>query len=156
MTWHNCSWISYVMSKTEGKGGEISETGRIRFWRVRLQTPNSVSCLALTEFRGESSVSSSQPIISVPKRAHRAFRWASPSLPSDSVRLSDSEFSSPNKYSRNSSQRNSKGATRLGATGLRGSEREICFERVSEREGFQRFSDVFRGCERLSEVFRGF
>ena len=27
--------------------------------------------LALTEFRGESSVSSSQPIICVPKRTHR-------------------------------------------------------------------------------------
>ena len=39
-----------------------SETGRIRFRRVRFQTPNSVSCLALTEFWGESSVSSFRPI----------------------------------------------------------------------------------------------
>ena len=30
-------------------------------------------------------------------------------------------------------------ATRLGATGLRGPEREICLERVSERESLQRF-----------------
>ena len=36
--------------------------------------PSSVSFLALTEFRGESSVSSSQPIAGVPKRAHRVFR----------------------------------------------------------------------------------
>ena len=36
-----------------------SEMGRIRFRRVRLQIPNSVSFLALTELRGENSVSSS-------------------------------------------------------------------------------------------------
>ena len=36
-----------------------SGTGRIRFRRIRLQTPNSVNLFALTEFRGESSVSSS-------------------------------------------------------------------------------------------------
>ena len=51
-----------------------SETGRIRFRRVRFQTPSSVSFLALTEFRGASSVSSSRPIICVPKRTHRVFR----------------------------------------------------------------------------------
>ena len=49
------------------------ETGRIRFQRARFQTPNSVSFLALTEFRGESSVSSSQPMICAPKRTHRVF-----------------------------------------------------------------------------------
>ena len=53
-------------------------TGQIRFRRavlwVRFQTPNSVSFLALTEFREENSVSSSQPIICVPKRTHRVFR----------------------------------------------------------------------------------
>ena len=38
------------------------------------QTPSSVSSLALTEFRGENSVSSSQPIICVPRRTHRVFR----------------------------------------------------------------------------------
>ena len=58
------------------------------------------------------------------------------------------------------------GATRLGATGLRGSEREICLwgslrgslrGRVSDVfRGFQRFSDVFRGFQRFLEVFRGF
>ena len=42
---------------------------------------------------------------------------------------------------------------RIGATGLRASERKSASERVSEREGFQRFS---RGFERLLEVFRGF
>ena len=53
---------------------KISETGRIRFRRVRFQTPNSVSFLALTEFRGENSVSSSRPIICVPERTHRVLR----------------------------------------------------------------------------------
>ena len=41
--------------------------------KVRFQTPNSVSLFALTELRGESSVSSSHPIICVPKRTHRVF-----------------------------------------------------------------------------------
>ena len=45
--------------------GSDSETGRIRFRRVRFQTPNSVSFSGLTEFRGANSVSSSQPIICV-------------------------------------------------------------------------------------------
>ena len=39
---------------------------------------------------------------------------------------------------------------RIGATGLRASERKSASERVSEREGFQ------RGFERFSEAFRGF
>ena len=37
-----------------------SETGRIRFRRARFQTPSSVSFVAITEFRGENSVSTSQ------------------------------------------------------------------------------------------------
>ena len=56
---------------------------------------------------------------------------------------------------------------RIGATGLRASERKSASERVpervSEREGFQRFLRGFerfleflRGFERFSEVFRGF
>ena len=53
----------------------------------------------LSEFRGEDSVSSSQPIICVPKRTHRVFLQNSPSLPQNSVRLS--EFPSPKQYSRN-------------------------------------------------------
>ena len=53
---------------------QISEAGRIRFRGVRFQTPNSVRFLGLTEFRGASSVSSSRPIICVPKRTHRVFR----------------------------------------------------------------------------------
>ena len=73
--------------------------GRIRFQRVRLQTPNSVSFLALTEFRGENSVSSSQPIICVPKANSLSFSQNSPSLPQNSVRLS--EFFSPKEFSRN-------------------------------------------------------
>ena len=51
--------------------GRNSETGRIRFRRVRFQTPNSVSFFGLTEFRGANSVSSFQPIICVQKRTHR-------------------------------------------------------------------------------------
>ena len=46
---------------------QLLKTGRIRFRRVRFQIPNSVSFLALAEFRGENSVSSSQPIICVHK-----------------------------------------------------------------------------------------
>ena len=41
----------------------------------------------------------------------------------------------------------------MGATGLRASERKSASERVSEREGFQRF---LKGFQRFSEVFRGF
>ena len=63
----------------------FSETGRIRFRRVRFQTPNSVSFSGLTEFRGANSVSSSRPIICVPKRTHRVFSQNSPSLPQNSV-----------------------------------------------------------------------
>ena len=50
-----------------------SETGRIRFRGARFQTPNSVSFSGLIEFWGANSVSSSQPIICVPKRTHRVF-----------------------------------------------------------------------------------
>ena len=53
------------------------------------------------------------------------------------------------------------GATRLGATGLRGSEKKSASERVSERtserygfRAFQSFSEVFRGFQRFSEVFQ--
>ena len=52
----------------------LSETGWIWFRGVRLQTPNSVSFFALTEFRGENSVTPSQPNICVTKRTHRVFR----------------------------------------------------------------------------------
>ena len=49
---------------------------------------------------------------------------------------------------------------RIGATGLRASERKSASERVSEREGFQRFlrgfERFFRGFERFPEVFREF
>ena len=40
----------------------LLETGRTQFRRVRLQTPRSVSFLALTKFWGENSVSCSQRI----------------------------------------------------------------------------------------------
>ena len=47
------------------------ENGRVRFRRVRFQTLSSLSFLALAEFQGESSVSSSRPTTCVPKRTHR-------------------------------------------------------------------------------------
>ena len=51
-----------------------SETGRIRFRRVWFQTPSSVTFkLSLTEFRGGSSVSSSQRVICVCKSELTAF-----------------------------------------------------------------------------------
>ena len=56
------------------RGVFVSATGGIRFRGVRFQTPHSVSFLGLTEFWAASSVSSSQPIIYVPKRTHRVFR----------------------------------------------------------------------------------
>ena len=57
--------LLFVFVVACGFGGCFSETGRIRFRGVRFQTPNSVSFSGLTEFRGASSVSSSQPIICV-------------------------------------------------------------------------------------------
>ena len=53
---------------------QISETGRIRFQRVRFQTPNSVSFFGLTEFWGPNSVSSFRPIICVQTQTHRVSR----------------------------------------------------------------------------------
>ena len=49
----------------------FGHSGRIRFRRVRFQTPSSVSFSGLAEFRGASSVSSFRPIICVQKRTHR-------------------------------------------------------------------------------------
>ena len=62
-------------SPTKGRvqKGLESETGRIRFRRVRFQTGSSVSFLALTEFREENLVSSFQPFMRVLKRIHRVF-----------------------------------------------------------------------------------
>ena len=67
---------AHVQAHSQQTGVYSSETGRIRFRRVRFPTPNSVSFLALTEFRGENSVSSSQPIICVQSRTHRVCRRA--------------------------------------------------------------------------------
>ena len=68
------------------------------FWRVRSQMPSSVSFfLALTEFRGESSVSAFQPILLCPNV----------NLPSFSQGLTEfgaelGEFYLPKQSSRNS------------------------------------------------------
>ena len=67
-------WLVGYAWITQDVGYYSSETGRIRFRGVRFQTPNSVSFLGLPEFRGANSVSSSQPIICVPKRTHRVSR----------------------------------------------------------------------------------
>ena len=69
-----------------------SETGRIRFRRVRFQRPNSVSFSALTEFGGESSVSSSRPIYLCTIANSPSLSQNSPSLPREL-----SEFSLPKK-----------------------------------------------------------
>ena len=55
-----------------------------------------MSFSGLTEFRGANSVTSSQPIFSVPKRTHRVWRRTHRVCP----KLS--EFSLPKQYSRNS------------------------------------------------------
>ena len=74
-------------------------TGRIPLRRARFQTPNSVSFLALTEFRGELSEFFSAYYLCA-KANSPSFSQNSPSLPQNSVTLS--EFSSPTQYSRNS------------------------------------------------------
>ena len=80
-----CFFQKMKESKIRGGSLKITSENRNRVWskkqpqrlllgfgrRARFQTPNSLSFLALTEFRGESSVSSSQSFICVPKRTHR-------------------------------------------------------------------------------------
>ena len=68
----------------------LSKLGRLRFRRARFQTLSSASAFALTEFRGESSVSSFQP-------NSPSFSQNSPSLPKKI-----SEFPLPKQHSRNS------------------------------------------------------
>ena len=78
----------------------LSETGRIRFRRVRFQTPSSVSfCCPHRVPRRELSEFLSAYYLS-DKANSPSFSQNSPSLPQNSVRLS--EFSSPKQYSRNS------------------------------------------------------
>ena len=74
-SFHGC-WLAIVVVWRLWRE-QHSETGRIRFRsfrRARFQTPSSVSFFGLTEFRAESSASSSQPIICVPKRTYRVLR----------------------------------------------------------------------------------
>ena len=64
----------------------FSETDRKCFRRGRFQSPSSVSFLALAEFQGPNSVSSSQPIMCVCASANSlSFLQNSPSLPKSSV-----------------------------------------------------------------------
>ena len=148
-----------------------SETGRIRFRRARFQFSNTELgefFLALTEFRGESSVRFLSAYYLCDKANSPSFFFAElTEFAPNSVRLSD--FSLPKQCSRDSIP---PVATRLGATGLRGSEREIClWEGLWEdlwEGGFQRFLEVlevFRGfqfqrlwevLQRFLETFRGF
>ena len=74
----------------------LSETGRIRFRRVRFQTPNSVSFLALTELRGANSASSSQSLFPCQSELTEFFS----ELTEFGAELS--EFSLRKQYSRNS------------------------------------------------------
>ena len=74
----------------------ISETGQIRFRRVRFQIPSSVSFSALTEFWAESSVSSSRPTFLCQSELTDLFS----ELTELAAELS--EFSLPKQYSRNS------------------------------------------------------
>ena len=76
----------------------LLETGRLRFRRARFQTPNSVIFfLALTELRGENSVSSSHFFCSCAKDKLTEF-FAE--LTEFAAELS--EISSPKQHSRNS------------------------------------------------------
>ena len=81
-------------------GSTSAETGRIRFRRARLQTPDSASCLVLTELCGENSVSSSRPIICVCVCATASSPNFAQSSPSFVAELS--EFCLPKQQSRNS------------------------------------------------------
>ena len=83
--WHASGQNKKSLTPTNSKKGK-SETGRIR---LRFQTPSSVSFSFLTEFQGESSVSSSQPIICA-KADSPSFFQNSPSLPQNSVSSQDS------------------------------------------------------------------
>ena len=77
------------------RSSQNSETGRIQFRGVRFQTPNSVSFWALTELRGENSVSSSRPIICGQNKLTEFFAELTKSV------AELSEFPLPKQYSRN-------------------------------------------------------
>ena len=70
----NNDHLSKSLSPPELAPSPSSKVGRLRFRGVRLQTPSSVRFLALTEFWGENSVSSSRPTICVLKQTHRVSR----------------------------------------------------------------------------------
>ena len=77
-----------------------SETGRIRFRRVRFQTLNSVSFFGPHRVPGRELDEFLSAYYLCAKANSPSFSQNSPSLPQNSVRLS--EFSSPQQYSRNS------------------------------------------------------
>ena len=77
-----------------------SETGRIRFRRVRFQTPNSVSFFGAHWVPGSELSEFLSAYYLCVKANSPSCSQNSPSLPQNSVRLS--EFSSPKQYSRNS------------------------------------------------------
>ena len=90
----------------------ISETGRIQFWGVRFQMPNSVSFSGLIEFRGANSVSSFQPISCVCQSKLTEFLAE---LTQFAAELS--EFSLPRQYSRKGGLRLKKGQGMLRLNG---------------------------------------
>ena len=77
-TWSSLSWRLPVPISLGNGLNTVSES-------IRFQTPNSVILSALTEFRGENSVSSSQPTVS-PSSSQNSH------LPQNSVRLSELSF----------------------------------------------------------------
>ena len=64
---------------------QMSETGRIRFRGVRFQTPNSVSFLGLTEFRGSELSEFLSAYYLCAKANSPSLTQNSPSLPQNSV-----------------------------------------------------------------------
>ena len=79
---------------------QYSETGRIRFWGVRFQTPSSVSFFGAHWVPGSELSEFLSAYYLCAKANSPSFSQNSPSLPRNSVRLS--EFSSQKQYSRNS------------------------------------------------------
>ena len=94
---------NHVASKIKfdtGKYFLYSETGRIRFRRVRFQTPNSVSFFGAHWIPGSELSEFLSAYYLCSKANSPSVSQNSPSLPQNSVRLS--EFSSLKQYSRNS------------------------------------------------------
>ena len=116
--WASNGNVLLVLIKTAGHQG-TSETGQIRFRRAQFQTPSSVSFLALTEFRGESSVSSPQPIICVPRELTEFFAELTEFVPSEAQWVLFSETVLSKQYSARFLEQASISSPRKGQSLLR-------------------------------------